>query len=75
MTMRALIAVAAALTSLTSASAETLHCSKSFQGYRICDDGHGHRCAKWEHDPAEDLVARPPVTDPPCPTMPQEENK
>ena len=41
MTMRALIAVAAALTSMTSASADTLTCS-DWQGIRTCSSPGGY---------------------------------
>ena len=63
MTMRAIIiAVAAALASMTPASAGTLTCSTSSQGYRICQDQHGHRCIEWERDGLiiRDLTAHPP---------------
>ena len=30
------------------ALAETLFCSTSFQGYRVCDDGHGYRSTEWQ---------------------------
>ena len=47
--MRAAIAVAAALTSMTPASAETLTCS-TWQGIRTCQDGHGYvsRETEWQ---------------------------
>jgi hypothetical protein len=71
----------AALIGVTGpALAETVTCSTSFhEGYRFCDDGHGHRCIEWERDPAEDLVVHPPP-DPDnvygaCPMTPQEEKK
>jgi hypothetical protein len=45
MTMRALII---ALVSVSPALAETLFCSTSIQGYRVCDDGHdGYRSTEW----------------------------
>ena len=47
MTMRALI-LAAAFVSVSPALAETLYCSTSFQGYRVCDDGHGYRSFEWQ---------------------------
>jgi hypothetical protein len=46
-TMRALI-LAAAFVSVSPALAETLYCSTSFQGYRVCDDGHGYRSFEWQ---------------------------
>jgi hypothetical protein len=48
MTMRALI-IAAAFVGVTGpAPAETLFCSTSVQGYRVCDDGHGYRSTEWQ---------------------------
>ena len=41
MTMRAIVAVAAALASMTPALAETLTCT-DWQGIRTCQDGHGY---------------------------------
>jgi hypothetical protein len=34
MTLRALITIA-------------IFCTTSFQGYRVCDDGHGYRSTEW----------------------------
>jgi hypothetical protein len=49
MTMRALIiATAFVSVGVSPALAETLFCSTSFQGYRVCDDGHGYRSTEWE---------------------------
>ena len=47
--MRAAIIVAAALASMTPASAETLTCS-DWQGIRTCQDGHGYisRETQWQ---------------------------
>ena len=39
--MRALIAVAAALTIMIPANAQTLYCT-DWQGIRTCQDGHGY---------------------------------
>jgi hypothetical protein len=49
MIMRAAIIVAAALSSMTPASAETLTCS-DWQGIRTCQDGHGYisRETQWQ---------------------------
>jgi hypothetical protein len=41
MTMRALIIA-------------VLYCSTSFQGYRICDDGHGYRSTEWRWQGSQD---------------------
>jgi hypothetical protein len=63
MTMRAIIIVAAVLVQSTATlDAETLTCSTSSQGYRICQDQHGHRCIEWERDGLiiRDLTAHPP---------------
>lgn len=78
--MRVVVIMIVTLAISSPALAQTLTCSTSFhQGYRFCDDGHGHRCMEWEHDPAEDLVAHPPPdpdnVDGACPMTPQEENK
>jgi hypothetical protein len=35
MTLRALITIA-------------IFCTTSFQGYRVCDDGHGYRSTEWQ---------------------------
>ena len=51
MTMRARIIAAAFVgVSVSPALAETLFCSTSFQGYRVCDDGHGYRSTerRWQ---------------------------
>jgi hypothetical protein len=32
------------------ALAETLYCTTSFQGYRVCDDGHGYSSIEWSRD-------------------------
>ena len=55
-------AVAVALASMTPALAGPLTCSTSSQGYRICQDQHGHRCIEWERDGLiiRDLTAHPP---------------
>ena len=47
---------------INPALAETLTCSTSSQGYRICQDQHGHRCIEWERDGLiiRDLTAHPP---------------
>ena len=45
--MRALIIAAALVCVSGPALAETLYCSTSFQGYRVCDDGHGYRSTEW----------------------------
>jgi hypothetical protein len=49
MIMRAAIAVATALTSMTFAHAETLTCS-TWQGIRTCQDGHGYTSheTRWQ---------------------------
>jgi hypothetical protein len=47
MTMRAIIAVAAALASMTPASAGTLTCS-TWQNIRTCQDGHGYTSHETE---------------------------
>ena len=47
MTMRAAI-IAAAFAVAAHADAETLTCSTSFQGYTVCDDGHGYRSTEWQ---------------------------
>jgi hypothetical protein len=36
-----------ALTSITPALAETLTCSTSFQGYRVCQGPGGYRSTEW----------------------------
>ena len=46
--MRALIVAAAFVSVSGPALAETLYCSTSFQGYRVCDDGHGYRSTEWQ---------------------------
>jgi hypothetical protein len=47
--MRAVIIVAMLLSSdLTLA--ETLRFTTSFQGYKICDDGHGNKSTEWSRD-------------------------
>ena len=47
--MRGIIAVAAALTSMTPALAETLTCT-DWQGIRTCQDGHGYTSheTRWQ---------------------------
>jgi hypothetical protein len=44
--MRALI-IASALVSVSPALPETLFCSTSFQGYRICSSPGGYRSTEW----------------------------
>ena len=39
--------VIAALIGVGPALAESLYCSTSFQGYRVCDNGHGYRLTEW----------------------------
>lgn len=46
--MRALIIASALVGVSDPALAETLFCSTSFQGYRVCDDGHGYRSTEWQ---------------------------
>jgi hypothetical protein len=45
---------AAAVTALalvaSPALAQTVYCTTSSQGYRVCDDGHGHHSTEWERD-------------------------
>ena len=45
---RALIIAAAFASGSGPGVAETLFCSTSFQGYRVCDDGHGYRSTEWQ---------------------------
>jgi hypothetical protein len=49
--MRAmLIASLVSALAASPALAQTVTCTTSFQGYRICDDGHGHSTTEWERD-------------------------
>ena len=47
-----------------------IYCTMSSQGYRICDDGHGHKTTEWhwqgmtitkQTDDPYDLIAHPPT--------------
>jgi hypothetical protein len=81
MTMRAIIIVAAVLVQSTATlDAETLTCSTSSQGYRICQDQHGRHCIEWERDGVviRDLTAHPPpgpdiIEE--CPMTPQRDHR
>ena len=33
--------------SMRAAMIAVLFCTTSFQGYRVCDDGHGYRSTEW----------------------------
>jgi hypothetical protein len=44
------IAIIIVLMAATPASAQTLTCSTSFQGYRVCQDPDGYRSTEWERD-------------------------
>ena len=52
--MRAMITTTiiycAALIQSTAALGETLTCSTSFQGYRVCQDSQGYRSTEWDRD-------------------------
>lgn len=50
MIVRTLIIATIIYTSMTPANAETLRCTTSFQGYRVCDNGHDYRSAEWGRD-------------------------
>ena len=39
-----------ALATITPASAKTLTCSTSFQGYRVCQGQGGYRSTEWNRD-------------------------
>jgi hypothetical protein len=68
MLIASLMSTVAALGSL--ALAQTMTCITSSQGYRICDDGHGHSTTEWhwqgmtftkQTDDPYDLIAHPPT--------------
>ena len=46
--MRAVLVAAVFISVSGPALAETLFCSTSFQGYRVCDDGHSYRSTEWQ---------------------------
>ena len=48
--LRALIVIGTALACASPAHAQTVTCSTSYQGYRVCDDGHGYMSTKsrWQ---------------------------
>ena len=48
MLIASLVSAVAALGS--PALAQTVICITSSQGYRICDDAHGHSTTEWERD-------------------------
>ena len=76
MKMRAVIIAAMLTHSAAALGSETLHCSKSFQGYLDCTDLHGHRCIQREQRDGRiinDLAVHlPPETDTLCAAMPQQ---
>ena len=69
--MRAMTVIMIATLDISSpALAQTVTCITSSQGYRICDDGHGHKTTEWrwqdmtftKHtDDPYDLIAHPPT--------------
>jgi hypothetical protein len=49
--MRSLVVCAAVLTlSASAAGSETLYCSTSFQGYRVCQGPSGYTSTEWSRD-------------------------
>jgi hypothetical protein len=48
--LRALIVIGTALACAIPAHAQTMTCSTSFQGYRVCQDSHGYRSTEWDRD-------------------------
>ena len=49
--MRAMTVIMIATLDISSpALAQTVTCITSSQGYRVCDDGHGHKTTEWDRD-------------------------
>ena len=44
------IAILAALIGVSAALADSIYCSTSFQGYRVCQDSQGYRSTEWDRD-------------------------
>ncbi len=45
-----LVSVAALAPSIASVNAGPLYCTTSFQGYRVCDNGHDYRSTELSRD-------------------------
>ena len=45
-----LVIAAALIQSTAAVDSQTLTCSTSFQGYRVCQDAQGYRSTEWDRD-------------------------